>query len=108
MNHYPMYNRNYSYGYGHKGYKGHKGHGHHHGANKFPVLPFLAGLAISPLLFGPGWGYGPSYGWNYGSQYGPQFGPQFGPSFGPQFGPSFGPQFGYNPFYGSGSGYNYF
>ncbi|KYG32482.1 hypothetical protein AZF04_06385 [Alkalihalobacillus trypoxylicola] len=81
----------------------------------FPLLPFVAGLAVGPLLFGgggfgnrppycagpycgPNYGpnFGPNYGPNYGPQYGPGFGPQFGPGYGPQFGPSFGPQFGPN------------
>jgi hypothetical protein len=69
---------------------------HHHGKNPryFPVLPFLAGLAVSPFIFG-GYGrpnYGPNFGPNYGPNYGPGYGPQFGPSYGPQFGPNYGYQ----------------
>ena len=77
------------------------GHHHHsHHGRSFPVLPFLAGLAVSPFLFG-GFGPRPPY---YGPQYGPSFGPQYGPSFGPQYGPSFGPQYStaFGPQYGPG------
>ncbi|MFC5712518.1 penicillin-binding protein [Thalassorhabdus alkalitolerans] len=64
----------------------------------FPVLPFLAGLAVSPLIFGGyGGGYG-GYGPSYGPIYGPHYGPSFGPSYGPQFGPVYG-SYGSSPFY---------
>ncbi|MET3506791.1 penicillin-binding protein [Halalkalibacter oceani] len=62
----------------------------------FPVLPFIAGLAVSPFLFG-GYGYGrPNvfYGPNYGPNYGPSYGPGYGPNYGPGYGPSYGPQYG--------------
>ncbi|MCA1029835.1 penicillin-binding protein [Bacillus timonensis] len=68
---------------------------HHHGGGRFPFLPFLAGLAVSPFLFG-GKGY---YG--YGPYYGPYYGP--GPYYGgypyggygyPYGGPGYGP-YGY-------------
>ncbi|BAB06604.1 penicillin-binding protein [Halalkalibacterium halodurans] len=57
------------------------------------VLPFLAGLAVGPLLFGgkPYGGYGPAYG----PSYGPNFGPNYGPNFGPMYGPPSQPPFGY-------------
>ncbi|WP_413379619.1 penicillin-binding protein [Alkalihalobacillus sp. 1P02AB] len=63
----------------------------------FPLLPFVAGLAIGPLLFNSFGGNtyypAPNYGPNFGPNYGPQFGPGYGPGFGPQFGPQFGPHF---------------
>ncbi|WP_236034902.1 penicillin-binding protein [Alkalihalobacterium elongatum] len=87
MNYYPMYRDG-------------GGYGHHH--RQFPVLPFLAGLAVSPFLFG-GFGAGGAFGGpQYGPGFGPQYGPQFGPSYGPQFGPGFGPQFGPGPYHGGG------
>ncbi|WP_017726907.1 hypothetical protein [Halalkalibacterium ligniniphilum] len=56
-----------------------------------PVLPFLAGLAVSPFLFGGyGGGYGPSYGPYYGFGYGMQYGPNYGQFYGPQIGPGYG------------------
>lgn len=96
MSNYPMYNQKYGKGYGHggHGYHGGKHHGGKYpGGNSFPFIPFLAGLAISPFLFGSG----PYGGYGEGS-----YGPNFGPNYGPQFGPNFGPQYGYNPYYGSG------
>lgn len=65
------------------------GTSHQQDERYFPLLPFVAGLAVSPFLFG-GYGqnyYGPNYGPNYGPQYGPNYGPQFGPSYGPYYGP---------------------
>lgn len=63
--------------------------GYHEHDQRFPFLPFLAGLAVGPVLFG-GVGrpnvYAPNYGPNLGPQYGPSFGPQYGPSYGPSFG----------------------
>ncbi|GAE31220.1 hypothetical protein [Halalkalibacter hemicellulosilyticus] len=65
---------------------------------RFPFLPFLAGLAVGPVLFG-GFGrpnvYAPSYGPNFGPQFGPNLGPQYGPSYGPNFGPYLGSPYGY-------------
>ncbi|MBO8155457.1 MAG: penicillin-binding protein [Bacillaceae bacterium] len=54
------------------------------------AIPFLTGLAVSPLLFG-GYGFGPGFG--YGGFGRPFFGPGFGyGGFGrPFFGPGFGP-----------------
>ncbi|MFB5661386.1 penicillin-binding protein [Alteribacillus sp. HJP-4] len=59
----------------------------------FPVLPFLAGIAVSPFLFG-GYGCGGYDCQNYGPDYGPDYGPHYGPSYGPNFGPNYGPQYG--------------
>ncbi|PSL50934.1 hypothetical protein B0H94_102211 [Salsuginibacillus halophilus] len=73
----------------------------------FPFLPFLAGLAVGPILYGGYQSKGPVqvYSPQYGPQYGPSFGPSYGPHFGPGFGPQYGPQFGppHGPWGGSPS-----
>ncbi|MBM7659566.1 hypothetical protein JOC85_000333 [Bacillus mesophilus] len=47
---------------------------------RFPFLPFLAGLAVSPLLYGPRPFYGPFYGPRpfYGPFYGAPYGYPYG------------------------------
>jgi|GEM_PF-3111732 len=63
------------------------------GERFFPVLPFLAGLAIGPLLFGGFGGCGPYCAPAPGPFYGPNYGPNYGPQFGPNYGPNFGPHY---------------
>ncbi|SDI26220.1 hypothetical protein SAMN05216352_10642 [Alteribacillus bidgolensis] len=76
-------------------YGPYRNNGHHQPPRNpyYPFIPFLAGLAVGPLLFNYG-GYGGPY---YGPTYGPHYGPTFGSSFGPSIGPSYGNYTSYGP-----------
>ncbi|MFD2626617.1 penicillin-binding protein [Salibacterium salarium] len=66
----------------------------------FPFLPFLAGLAVGPILFQHGHYDGPYYGPTYGPHYGPSYGPSHGPSYyGQSYNMGYGP-----PLYGQHDG----